>query len=116
MVETLRRYLAAPDSVPLPADGALLWRAFFDLDSARSYHANGPNPIPFTEIRAYCDLMNLPLEPHHVAVIREMDGVVLEHYQRKLAEAVEANRNGGTPAPKVSSQPLTPALFDALLG
>jgi hypothetical protein len=116
MAEALREHLATSEPMRLPAGGATLWRAFLDLDSSRSYHANGPNPIPYTEIRAYCALMNLPLEPHHVAVIRDMDDEVLIHYGKKLKQAVEANRSGQKHMPGVSSQPLTPALFDAILG
>ena len=116
MAEALRDHLATSEPMNLPAGGATLWRAFLDLDASRSYHANGPNPIPYTEIAAYARCMNLPLEPHHVAVIRDMDDVVLTHYQKKLTEAAEANRKGLPTAPKVSSQPLNPALFDAMLG
>jgi hypothetical protein len=116
MAEELRRHLATPEPMNLPAGGATLWRAFLDLDASRSYHANGPNPIPYTEIAAHARCMNLPLEPHHVAVIRDMDDVVPEHYQRRIAEAVKASRAAASTAPRVSSQPLNPALFDALLG
>ena len=116
MAEALREHLATSEPMRLPAGGATLWRAFLDLDTSRSYHANGPNPIPFAEIRAYCDLMNLPLEPHHVAVLRAMDDEVLVHYQKKLKQAVEANRKTAAGTAAVSSQPLTPALFDAILG
>ncbi|ALK09508.1 phage tail assembly chaperone [Blastochloris viridis] len=90
----------------VPEAGVIVWRAFLDLAARRSYHMSGPNPISMAEIEAYARLHRLPLQPHHVALICAIDDAWLKHVRD----------DGGTPDEKrrQSSQPMTPAIFDAL--
>ena len=111
LVEALRRHLADGTPVRLPEAGRLLWRAFVELDATRTMHMAGPNPIPYTEIFAYARLTGLPLQPHHVQILRAMDTVLLEHFA-----ASRGAPDGAKPPPRESKAPLTPALFDAMMG
>lgn len=103
-VEQLRaavRVSVAGGTPRLPEGAAPLWDAFRELASARSWHAHGPNPIPFAEIEAWARLMRWPLEPRHVAILRAMDLAWME--------AVMVPRDSRRP-----SATLTPELFDVM--
>jgi hypothetical protein len=112
LTEALREHLVSRKPIRLPEGAGPLWRAFIELDAARTWHAHGPNPITWQDMAAYVALMNLPLEPRHIAVIRALDGVVVDHYQKAVTDA----RRTANQTPAVSQRPLTPALFDALMG
>lgn len=92
----------------VPEAGVILWRAFLDLAARRSYHMSGPNPISMSDIEAYARLHRLPLQPHHVALICAMDDAWLKHVRDDGGKGDEIRR--------ASSQPMTPALFDAVFG
>ncbi len=53
-----------------------VWDVFRDLASARQY-GMAPNPIPFSEIDAYCRLRGLRLEGWEIDLIRTLDGIAL---------------------------------------
>lgn len=106
----LEAHLAGERANP-PEAGRLLWNAFNDLSRARSYHGAGPNPIGYAEIHAWCMLMRMPLEPHHVACIVAMDRVWTDH----VHQAVRAGSALPAAAP-ATKRALTPGLFDAVLG
>lgn len=96
----------------IPAGGELLWRWFLDLNRTRTYHMSGPNPISYSEIQSYAAASRWPVEPRHVAILRAMDEVWLEHAQKRatpLPEGVKAS-------PPVSSTPLTVGMLDAMFG
>lgn len=92
-----------------PEAGRELWNAFQRLSATRTYHPAGPNPIQPSEILAWCDLMRLPLAPHHVDIIMAMDRAFLDHVTSRAPAGVKAM------AP-VSETPLTAGLLDAILG
>lgn len=102
-----RRLLAAVVSpMPvIPEAGELVWSWFRALHDARPYSFGAPNPIGFAEIEAYARLHRWPLEPRHVDLIRALDAAWL----KKVTA-------GGKDAPRYSSQPLTPGIFDAISG
>jgi len=102
----LERHLAGGKAAP-PEAGVILWNAFDALSRARTWHGAGPNPIQFSEVAAWCRLMNMPLSPDHVRVIMAMDQVWTGHMLRVMKpDAVEAKPAGD----------LTAALFDRVLG
>jgi hypothetical protein len=111
MCAALRTHL---DGGPLsPPEGTrVLWQTFLRLSARRGTGQHGPNPITFGEIEAYTRLMRVPLEPEHVDVILGMDDVWLEHAGRARERAPE----GVKTIPRSSGQPITPAMFDAVLG
>ncbi|MEM9763889.1 MAG: hypothetical protein AAF968_15510 [Pseudomonadota bacterium] len=98
------------NTVQVPEGAAVLWKAFNDLALTRTHGSAGPHPISYQEIAAYSRLMRLPLEPHHVAILTEMDDVVLRH------AAGARPPEGVTTLPPRSDQPITPEMFDAMVG
>lgn len=99
--------------VRLPDAGHHLMQAFVRLSHARSWNAHAPNPISFQEIDAWCRLMHVPLRPIDVVIIRAMDGAFLDAWTHKRDMA---KSEGVKTLPPVSQQPLSAALFDAVLG
>lgn len=110
LCDALRRHLANGAPVRLPEAGRLLWRAFIDLDSTRSMHAAGPNPITYTEIEAWARINRYPLASHHVRVIKALDAVLIEHVNHKAGTGGEGGIEGR------SAHALSPTLFDAAAG
>ncbi|TDK38611.1 hypothetical protein E2F50_00145 [Rhizobium deserti] len=109
LCEALRVSLRTGKRPALPAGGDILWTWFSDLHAARRYGMNGPDPLAFSDIRAYFELYRIPAEPHHVSILRAMDGTYLEH--------AFASRDGtGGATVRQPSSDLTAAGFDAIFG
>lgn len=99
-------------TMQVPAGGELLWRWFLDLNGTRSYHAGGPAAISYGEVEAYARSHRWSIEPRHVAILRSMDEVWLEHARQRTATAPE----GVKTLPPISSTPLSAGMFDAMFG
>ena len=95
-----------------PEAGRVLWNAFQRLSGSRTYNPAGPNPIQPSEIEAFCRITRLPLEPHHVAILMDMDGAWLEKAYARQKPAPE----GVKTLPPISAQPLSAALLDVVMG
>jgi len=110
MCAALEAHLNGGRAMP-PEAGRLLWDAFRALSRTRSYHSAGPNPISYAEIRAWCELMQVPLQPQHVEIIMAMDAAWIAdfHNTRLMADGVKR-------LPQQSGHALTPALFDLVAG
>jgi hypothetical protein len=69
-----------PDLIepPFPDRTAHIWQAFVDLHSGRSYSANGPNPLTWSDMQAWAALMGLDLKEWEIRVIKALDGVWLQ--------------------------------------
>ncbi|EEZ32905.1 Hypothetical protein BROD_1804 [Brucella sp. NF 2653] len=106
MVAALKQALATSQSVIVPPGGSLLWGWFMDLNAARTWHMNGPNPISYAEIVAYSDIS---LSAHHVAILRAMDAAYVEDFYSKRVTDKEAV------APRPTGD-ISPDLFDAVFG
>lgn len=50
-----------------------IWSAFCDLNAARSMGFSAPNPITYTELKAYMELTGTPLSPVDVDAIKRLD-------------------------------------------
>lgn len=55
----------------------IYWKWFFELHSARRYSGVIPQSISFADIQAWKDLTNKPVEPHHIDLLRDMDGAFM---------------------------------------
>jgi len=64
--------------VSLPPMLKYIWRDFLILNSARTSNGFSANCIPYTEIKAYYDLINVVPEPWEVEVLRHMDNLVMQ--------------------------------------
>ena len=82
-----------PDHVPeLPEldDHALfLMGVFSDLSSRRASGFSAPQPIPYAEIKARCELTGVPLRPDEVEAVVIMDQAHLS----AIADAQERQRD-----------------------
>jgi hypothetical protein len=85
----------------VPVAGVPIWQAFAALCMRRQWHANGGQPLTLAEVQAQARLCGMVFAPHHVDLIFALD--------RAWLEAMANPR----PADAV---PLTPDLFDAMLG
>ncbi len=109
LVAALAEHLRSREARPrVPEAGILLWNAFLELDSTRTFGSNGPRPITFEEIRAWCDLTGYRLPPHHVQILRAMDATLLERFSEEVKR-----REGEKAQGAKSKRKMTPALFDA---
>ena len=103
----LATHIRSGGKTPLAECALVYWEAFIDLHGTRQWHAAGaPLAITYAEILAYMDAMRMPFSPYQVALIRKMDQAYLET-QAAGSKAGQDRR---------SDTPLTPALFDAVIG
>ncbi|NPD14461.1 hypothetical protein HOY34_04510 [Xinfangfangia sp. D13-10-4-6] len=100
------------ENVRPPEAGRLLWNTFQRLSLTRTYHPAGPNALQPSEVEAYCRMMRLALEPRHISILMEMDRAWLDQAYAKNQRAPEGMKT----LPQRSSQPLTAALADLVLG
>jgi hypothetical protein len=103
---------AAADKAHIPEAGRMLWRWFLDLSLARTYGPHGPNPITYAEIDAWRRVCRVPVAPHHVAILRDMDAAWMQRARAEIRRA--AGNEGPSTLPPVSKQEINPALFDAM--
>jgi hypothetical protein len=61
----------------------LVWKYFNELANARTSNGYGPNPISYTEINAWNDLMQSYVSPFEVEIIKRLDITYLNHYATK---------------------------------
>ncbi len=109
MVAALKQALATSQSVIVPPGGSLLWSWFMDLNGARTWHMNGPNPISYIDIEAYGRIHRWNLSAHHVAILRAMDAAYVEDFYSKRTD------KGESTAPRPTGE-ISPDLFDAVFG
>ena len=60
-----------------------VWEYFLRLNQKRSSNGFGVNPISYTEIKNYFDLMQIFPDPSEVEVISLLDSVFMEHYAKE---------------------------------
>lgn len=56
---------------------------FLELHSCRSSNGYGPNPLSYTEIQAFYQLNQVPVQPWEVLVLRHFDSVYLKCYDEE---------------------------------
>ena len=62
------------------------WDGFFAISDGRGLNQVGVDPLPVSEILAYCDLAGIPRgDPgtKFLRLMRAMDGVFLKHHYKK---------------------------------
>lgn len=96
----------------IPEAGRLVFRWYLDLSLARSYGPHGPNPISYAEIDAWQRCSRMPVQPHHMDLLRAMDAAWMERARAEVRRAAGGDRPDVLPA--VSKEPISPALFDAM--
>lgn len=61
-----------------PIEMAHIWSAFLDMNSGRQQGFSGPQGLPFTEIKAWCELTNTDLSPFEVDALKRLDQTYLK--------------------------------------
>ena len=115
LCEYIRRGFVGEKALP-PEGGVILVEVFAELSVTRSWHANGPDPISFAEIEAWCRLMRVPLSPRHVRIILAMDKTWCNSFYEKKSRTSNADGTAAPASPPISQHPLTVELLDAMLG
>lgn len=81
------------DVVELPESCFQVWKWFIDLHNARGSNGFGVNPINYTEIKAYFDLIDIKPEDWEVTLIKLFDNEALSAYTKEAeAERKKASK------------------------
>jgi len=56
-----------------PSRAEHIWSAFIALHSGRSSSANGPNPLSWSDMKAWCDLTSTDLNEGEIRAIKALD-------------------------------------------
>lgn len=67
----------------LPQSCLSVWKWFIDLHNARGSNGFGINPITYTEIKSYFDLIDLQPEEWEVTLIKLLDNEALAAYAKE---------------------------------
>ncbi len=66
----------------LPDSCALIWKYFMALHSTRTSNGFGANPITYTEMKNYFDLIQVDPEEWEIELIRRFDMKALDVYDK----------------------------------
>lgn len=72
----------------LPESCTQVWKWFIDLNNSRSSNGYGVNPISYSDMKAYFDLIAIEVEDWELELIKRIDNEALKSY----AEEAEAER------------------------
>jgi len=68
---------ALENPTPFPSLLMYIWSAYCSLNSARTAGFSGPNPITYTEIKAWKELTETPLKAWDIQAIKRLDQVFI---------------------------------------
>lgn len=74
--ETLEELIPPPFPEPLTG----YWESFLELHSARGSGEGGPDPLSFSEIKAWVELTGKTLSTRELTCIRTLDRLYLKEY------------------------------------
>ena len=63
-----------------PKDMSHVWKYFIDLNNARSGNGFGANPISYTEMMSYFQLLDIMPDEWEVDTIRKLDIIALDAF------------------------------------
>ena len=75
--------------IELPESCYAVWKWFIDLHNARTSNGFGVNPITYTEIKCYFDLIDIRPEAWELELIKRFDSTALAAF----AKQAEAEKN-----------------------
>ena len=78
--------------VTLPESMFSLWSHFITLDSTRSSNGYSSNPLSFSEIKAYFDILREVPEVWEVQLIRRLDQTLLEVYAKQAEVEMKSKK------------------------
>lgn len=68
------------EPVPIPLGLDSLYRSFWSVNTGRTEGSNGYLPISYSEIKAYCELMDEPMTPWEIGTLKMMDATFLDQF------------------------------------
>jgi hypothetical protein len=68
--------------VELPESCYSVWKWFLDLHNARSSNGFGVNPISYTEIKSYFDLIEIKPEDWELELLKKLDASALAAFAK----------------------------------
>jgi hypothetical protein len=66
-------FQSSGSSAPFPEAASHIWQVFIELHNGRSYGMNGPNPLSYDTIKAWCDLTGIRFAHWEVELIKALD-------------------------------------------
>lgn len=78
--------------IELPEVFSMLWEDFLMLNSSRTSNGFGVNPLQYSEIKAYYDLIDYRVQPWEIEVLKVFDSTALKVYSDK-AEKESKKKN-----------------------
>ena len=79
------------DIVELPESCISVWKWFIDLHNARGSNGFGINPISYTEIKSYFDLIDMKPDDWELTLIKSFDNEALIAYAKEAEEERKKN-------------------------
>ena len=67
----------------LPESCIKVWKWFIDLNNSRSSNGFGVNPISYSDIKAYVDLIGIEIEEWELELIKRFDHEALNSYAKE---------------------------------
>lgn len=70
----------------LPESTIHIWNWFIDLSNSRSSNGFGANPLSYSEIWSYFNLMQITPDEWEVKLIKALDNIALEQFSKDIKE------------------------------
>lgn len=75
--------------IALPESMSQVWKFFLDLHNSRTHTAFGPNPITFSDMKAYFDLFDIIPQDFEIQAIQRLD---MELIKNSVSEVKNAKK------------------------
>ena len=70
----------------MPRELRYMWEAFLSLHEGRTYGEAGPNPLSYTEMKAWCDLCHEDLRVWEISIVKALDATFLSVQNEKAGQ------------------------------
>jgi len=80
------------DIVELPDSMIFVWRYFIDLNNSRSSNGFGLNPISYSEMLAYFELIDYKPQEWEIQAIKRLDHIALEQFRKEQEKTSKAKK------------------------
>jgi hypothetical protein len=75
----------------LPESCSQVWRWFIDLNNARSSNGYGVNPISYSDIKSYMDLISIEMHEWELHLLKRIDNEAILSYAKEAE--IERKKN-----------------------
>lgn len=78
----------------LPESFKYIWDYFLRLNQKRTSNGFGVNPLSYTEVKNFFELLQITTDPFEVEVLMLLDNVAMEHFQKESEKNNKKNKGG----------------------